>query len=563
MADENFGRYEIKGQLGRGGMAAVYYAYDPRFQRDVVIKVLPRELMADEKFRSRFMREAQVSATLNHPAIVPVYDVGEEGGQPFLVMRFMPGGSLEDRIRRGPLSLTEVSRIVSRIAPALDEAHAKGLIHRDIKPSNILFDQRDDAFISDLGIVGLQELASNITGSGPVGTPFYMAPELSMPGGLSHLIDIYALGVTLFQMLTGELPFDAPTPMGVIMAHATRPIPNVKEKQPYLPESIQHVIEKALAKEPYQRYQTAGTMAADLEAVVSGRPLPGVSGAGAATLIEAVPLGGGEGPTLLDQAPLGQAAGATLLDQPPAYDATLMDTAPSTAPSASPTRPAAAVPAGAAEPTRPAARASRSGGERPKKKRAGLDAALGVIVLLIVILLATGGLILTGTLDPLLEGRFGFGGGSPTAAPATQEEEATEAPVVVEEEEATQTPTEESKPAEEEEPSRTPRSTNTPRPTNTAEPTAGPTSAAPTSAPTNTPRRVPTATPEPVECPAGSTPSGGLCLVSYQSNADSFANACARCPDICAGAETVYISCSPGIELSDGKFSAFCSCALP
>jgi hypothetical protein len=552
MADENFGRYQIKGQLGRGGMATVYHAYDPRFQRDVAIKVLPRELMADETFRARFMQEAQVSARLDHPAIVPVYDVGEEGGQPYLVMRYMSGGSLEDRIRRGPLSLAEVARIVRRIAPALDEAHAKGMIHRDIKPSNILFDQRDDAYVADLGIVALQESASNITGSGPVGTPLYMAPELSMPRGLSYLADIYALGVTLFQMVTGDLPYDAPTPMGVIMAHATQPVPNVKEKLPYLPESVQYVIEKALAKEPYQRYQTVGAMAADLEAVVSGRPLPS-TGAAEATMIEGAYPPGDEGATLLDQTPLGQAGGATMIDQPPAYDATLMDTAPAA------TRPAAAVRPVAGEPTRPARRVARP--EKPgKKRRSGLDTALGLIVLLIVVLLATAGLILTGTLDPLLEGGFVLGGSSPTAVVVTQEQQATEAPVVVEEEEPTETPTGESEPTEEAEPSRTPRPSNTPRPTATNEPES---TAGPTSAPTRTSLPVSTAVPETVDCPAGSQPSGDLCLVSYQSNADSFANACARCSEICAGAETVYISCSPGIELSDGKYSAFCNCALP
>jgi hypothetical protein len=349
--------------------------------------------------------------------------------------------------------------------------------------------------------------------------------------------------------------------MGVIMAHATQPVPNVQEKLPYLPGSVQYVVEKALAKEPYQRYQSVSAMAADLEAVVSGRPLPSM-GAADATMIEGASPPDDAGATLLDYAPPDQAAGATMIEQPPAYDATLMDTAPAAAsPSSAPTRPAAVVSPEAGEPTRPAKRAARP--EKPrKKKRSALDTALGVIILLIVILLATAGLILTGTLDPLLQGRFGLGGGSPTAVIATQEQEPTEAPVVVEEEEPTETPTEEQEPTEEEaEPSRTPRPTNTPRPTATdePEPTAGPTS----SAPTSTPQPVSTATPVPVSCPAGSEPSGDLCLVSYQSNADSFENACARCPDVCAGAETVFISCSPGIELSDGKFSAFCSCALP
>src|SRR5574341_96327 len=129
MIPEKIGRYEIRAELGRGGMAAVYYAHDPRFKRDVAVKVLPREFLHDPTFRTRFDREAQTIASLEHPAIVPVYDFGEEAGQPYLVMRFMPGGSLDGRLDRGPLSLAEAAGLMSRLALALDEAHAQGIIH--------------------------------------------------------------------------------------------------------------------------------------------------------------------------------------------------------------------------------------------------------------------------------------------------------------------------------------------------------------------------------------------------------------------------------------------------
>src|SRR5574341_2443073 len=145
----HIGRYEILAELGRGGMAMVYHARDPRFKREVAIKVLPREFLHDPHFRVRFDREAEIIAALEHPAIVPVHDFGEEDGQPYLVMRYMPGGSLAEHLHAGPLSLSEAARILSHLAPALDAAHRRGLIHRDLKPGNILFDEYDNPYLSD------------------------------------------------------------------------------------------------------------------------------------------------------------------------------------------------------------------------------------------------------------------------------------------------------------------------------------------------------------------------------------------------------------------------------
>ena len=223
MSLQQIGRYEIKGELGRGGMAAVFLAYDPRFKRDVAVKVLPRAFMHDPNFRARFDREAQSIASLEHPAIVPVHDFGEDNDQPYLVMRHMSGGTLADRIRDKPLSVAYALSILGLITSALNEAHKAGIIHRDIKPSNILFDRRGDPFIGDFGIVKLVEATTHQTGSGMIGTPAYMAPELAQPGGLTPLVDIYALGVTLFEVLTGKHPYRADTAMGVMMAHSTQP----------------------------------------------------------------------------------------------------------------------------------------------------------------------------------------------------------------------------------------------------------------------------------------------------------------------------------------------------
>ncbi|MCB0082431.1 MAG: serine/threonine protein kinase, partial [Caldilineaceae bacterium] len=146
------GRYEIKRVIGRGGMAVVYEGYDPRFKRNVAVKVLPKEFLHDPSFRSRFEQEARTVATLEHPSIVPVYDFGEDGGAPYLVMRLMTGGTLSDKLRNGPLGMSQATHVIQRIGAALDTAHQNGVIHRDLKPGNILFDQYGEPYLADFGI---------------------------------------------------------------------------------------------------------------------------------------------------------------------------------------------------------------------------------------------------------------------------------------------------------------------------------------------------------------------------------------------------------------------------
>jgi len=270
MTPETIGRYRVQGALGRGGMATVYAAHDPAFERPVAIKLLPREFLHDPQFLSRFQREAKAIAALEHPAILPVYDFGDEDGQPYLVMRLMSGGTLKERIEQGPLALEDTLFIVEQIGAALTAAHAKGVIHRDLKPGNILFDGDGNPAIADFGIVKLTEHTSQLTGSGMIGTPAYMAPEMAREGGVTTLIDIYAMGVTLYQMLTGRLPFNADTPMGVMAAHVTQPVPDVRQARPDLPGDIQTVIERAMAKEPAERYPSMDEMIDDLRAVAAG-----------------------------------------------------------------------------------------------------------------------------------------------------------------------------------------------------------------------------------------------------------------------------------------------------
>ena len=270
MSNEKFGRYEIKSELGRGGMATVYHAYDPRFERDVAIKVLPREFLHDAQFRVRFEREAKMIALLEHPAIVPVYDFGEEEGQPYIVMRYMSGGSLSERLPKGAFTVEEAVQMIERLAPPLDAAHAKGIIHRDLKPGNILFDQYGNAFLSDFGIARLAQAGTaTLTGGNILGTPAYMSPEqVQGDHELDGRSDLYALGVILFQMLTGNAPYQSTTPARVMMMHILEPVPNILEVRKDLPVVIQTVIEKAMAKDPDHRYPTAGEMAEELSALV-------------------------------------------------------------------------------------------------------------------------------------------------------------------------------------------------------------------------------------------------------------------------------------------------------
>jgi len=309
MNPEKIGRYEIKGELGRGGMATVYRAHDPRFEREVALKVLPREMLHDSQFRVRFEREAKTVAMLEHQAIVPVYDVGEEDGQPYFVMRYMTGGSLSERIKRGPMDLYETTNIISRIGSALDEAHAKGIIHRDLKPGNILFDNHNEPYISDFGIAKFTAAQTNVTGSAIIGTPAYISPEQAQGEAIDGRSDVYALGIILYEMLSGRPPFDADTPMAVVVKHITEPVPHILDINPQLPAGVEMVIEKAMAKNRDERFASGGQMAEALQAVargetpdlststIAGAAASTMAGAGA-TRIATTPPRPGERPTV-------------------------------------------------------------------------------------------------------------------------------------------------------------------------------------------------------------------------------------------------------------------------
>ena len=239
-------------------MATVFLGYDPRFDREVAIKVLPREFLHDKNFIARFEREAKIIAQLEHPAIVPVYDYGEVDEQPYLVMRYMSGGTLDDRLEKGPMQVGEILKIIERIASALSEAHNQGIIHRDLKPGNVLFDPKGNAYLGDFGIAKLKEATVSFTGSAIIGTPAYMSPEqVHGDKEIDGRSDVYALGIILFEMLTGQKPFKADTPAKLLMAHLLDPVPRVLEVKGDLPPGVDTVTSRALAKEPEERYALA------------------------------------------------------------------------------------------------------------------------------------------------------------------------------------------------------------------------------------------------------------------------------------------------------------------
>lgn len=273
------GRYEIMREIGTGGMATIYLAYDPESDRSVAIKLLHAQFIRDPQFRTRFMREARILADLEHPNIVPVLDFGGENSLPYIVMRYMPGGTLEDRIAGRPMPLAQIVPIVQNIAAALDYAHAAGIIHRDLKPSNILFDERGYGSLSDFGLAKLAErVITRLTFSGAmVGTLDYMSPEQAMgEQEVDARSDVYSFGVILYEMLTGHVPHAADTPMKVLYKHMTESPPSLEVKRPGLPPGYNDVIARALARKPDDRYATAGEFAAAVTSLWNGplRPSP-------------------------------------------------------------------------------------------------------------------------------------------------------------------------------------------------------------------------------------------------------------------------------------------------
>src|SRR5688572_3382380 len=274
MSPDKVGRYKIKSELGRSGMATVYRAFDPVSNREVAIKMLPRQMLDNLVTRARFKREIKLIASLEHPAIVPVYDVGgEDNHQPFFVMRYMSGGSLTEMIKKKRFSLRDAALVIERLAAALDHAHSQGVIHRDIKPDNVLFDTSNNPYISDFGVAKITESLVSSTNQEVIGTPAYISPEQALGEDVDRRADIYGLGAMLYEMLTGERPFGKDTVIGLALQHVNDPVPNVLHLRPDLPGEVDVIIKTAMAKNRENRYDTALELAHELNKVAyEGEP---------------------------------------------------------------------------------------------------------------------------------------------------------------------------------------------------------------------------------------------------------------------------------------------------
>jgi len=280
LINDTLDKYEIIEHLGHGGMAEVYKAYQAHLDRYVAIKVLHSFLDSEKNFLARFQREAKSVAALRHPNIVRVhdFDYDEERGAYYMVMEFIDGPTLKTRLeelatREERMTLSEAARIVTAIGEALEYAHQQGMIHRDVKPANIMFTSDDEVILTDFGIakmVGMQEL----TASGAmVGTPAYTSPELAEGRPVDRRSDIYSLGILLYQLVTGKLPFKAETPIGVILKHIREPLPSPRDFQPNLPVELEQVIVRSLEKNPDYRYQTAAEFVKALRQAVADQEI--------------------------------------------------------------------------------------------------------------------------------------------------------------------------------------------------------------------------------------------------------------------------------------------------
>jgi serine/threonine protein kinase len=259
---ENIGPYRIVEQLGQGGMATVFKAYHASLDRYVAIKALHPAFNADASFATRFQREARVVARLEHPNIVPVYDYAEHETRPYLVMKFIEGDTLKARMDQSPLSSEEISKIVQAVGSALAYAHKQGVLHRDVKPSNVLLAKDGSIYLADFGLARMAQSGESTLSSDMVmGTPQYISPEQAMgKSDLDQRTDLYSFGVMLYEMVVGRVPFNADTPFAIIHDHIYSPLPLPRKVNPNVPEQVERVLLKALAKERLDRFEEASQL---------------------------------------------------------------------------------------------------------------------------------------------------------------------------------------------------------------------------------------------------------------------------------------------------------------
>ena len=277
LVGQTLDEYRLVEQVGRGGMATVYRAVNTRTKREVAIKVLSPSISTDKRFIKRFRREGGVVKRLNHPNILPVDGYGECRGCVYLAMPFMEGETLQERMNRGPLTEHEATRWVRQLASALEFAHRRGVIHRDVKPSNVMIDKRGNALLMDFGLARMVESSNTLTGSMLVGTPAYVSPEQGQGRPVDGRADEYSLGIILFQIATGHLPYEGENPMKTVLMHIQEPIPRPSRFNPAVSAALDAVIMKSLAKEPRDRFPSVGALGKAYLAAKEGKPVSGVA----------------------------------------------------------------------------------------------------------------------------------------------------------------------------------------------------------------------------------------------------------------------------------------------
>ena len=285
MIGSKLGSYEVEEEIGRGGMGVVYRAHQPNLQRQVAVKVLLPHLAKDAEFVERFLREARSAARLHHPGLVTIFDVGDIDGTYYFSMQWLQGKTLEEKLEEpGQLPVEEVVGVVSQMAAALGFAHEAGVVHRDVKPANVIVDLHGRAVLTDFGIAkaGNETRLTRVGAS--VGSPDYMAPEQISGGSMDARTDLYALGVLLHHLLTGEPPYTGDAPIAVAYQHLNAPVPSVREKRPEVPPELDEVVARLMAKAPEDRFQSADELLAALRAI------PGLEMAGPPTGIGTMPI---------------------------------------------------------------------------------------------------------------------------------------------------------------------------------------------------------------------------------------------------------------------------------
>lgn len=264
------GRYKILEAIGSGGMSNVYLAHDMILDRDVAIKVLRFDFSNEEELRRRFQREALSSTSLGHPNIVSIYDVGEDNELPYLVMEYVPGDTLKEYIiKHSPVAPERAVEIMTQLTSALAHAHHNHIVHRDIKPQNVLVDEEGNVKISDFGIAMALSATSYTQTNSVLGTVHYLSPEQARGGTANKKSDIYSLGIVMFELLTGRLPFSGESAVAIALKHLQTETPSLKAIVPELPQSLENIVMKATAKNPSHRYQSADEMAEDLSTALA------------------------------------------------------------------------------------------------------------------------------------------------------------------------------------------------------------------------------------------------------------------------------------------------------